>query len=354
MVKRNPSAFASSNRLAESRGLPCILFTCERGLEKSATIEFKEFLSFHLGALLKKEGLNDGLNDGLNVHEATTTSNTTTTTSNTTSTSTSNTNKLSLDDELAQLRASKGATSEVNKKKVRAYGTDIFQTGISGISLAVFRNAERTARQTVRTVTATNTASTTDTTTDTTTATDSSSNPPTKKLKTDDGPIPSATTTTTPPSQQRTIVNSVIYSIFSSLTTPSPSSPLEPRPKFVLRAVPLMVTCFLNIDEIKKSAEDVVKELVKLSEALPLKTPKTFAIQEKRRHSNKTPDRNTIISSLASIVPPSLSVDLTSPTFTIVIEIFRNMVGIGLVKDYKGLKKLNLLEANIESHHDHE
>ncbi|GMH86913.1 hypothetical protein TL16_g10690 [Triparma laevis f. inornata] len=197
--KRNPNIYANSNRLAESRGLPAILFTCERGCERRATTEFREFLRYHMDVLLSTDD-----------EDADTTS----------STSPTPTAQMSLDDELAQLRASKGATSEVtNKKKSRAYGTDIFETGITGLGLAVFRSAERTDRTEPNSTEPNSTENSAE-----------SSDPNPKRLKTDDGeaaPTPQPPPTPAP-TQERTIVNEVIYSIFSNLSSPSP--PPSPQP----------------------------------------------------------------------------------------------------------------------------
>jgi len=56
-------------------------------------------------------------------------------------------------------------------------------------------------------------------------------------------------------------------------------------------------------------------------------------------------DKDEIIKLIASKVPEgAFSVDLKSPDFTILVEIFKNTVGIGVAQEYKELKKYNLQE----------
>lgn len=127
------------------------------------------------------------------------------------------------------------------------------------------------------------------------------------------------------------------------------SENLAPTPRYVLRAIPLLVSCYFELEEIKRCAPIVVEEMERLSSLDPPAAPKkaTFGIQFKRRLSNDAPDRSSIISAVADLVPPSFSVDLSDPDYTILVEVFKNMVGIGVVKDYAGKRKLNLVELNV-------
>ena len=64
--------------------------------------------------------------------------------------------------------------------------------------------------------------------------------------------------------------------------------------------------------------------------------------------SNKTPKREEIISLVAKLFDgDKFSVNLGNPDFTVVVEILKNLVGIGFVRGYKEKKKLNLIELAV-------
>ncbi|KAJ9056099.1 THUMP domain-containing protein 1 [Entomophthora muscae] len=73
------------------------------------------------------------------------------------------------------------------------------------------------------------------------------------------------------------------------------------------------------------------------NEIAPLK----FAIAFNSRLCSQI-KKEEVISRVASLVKEPHTVDLTKPDVTIVIEIFKNICGISLVRDFHELKKYNI------------
>jgi len=62
-----------------------------------------------------------------------------------------------------------------------------------------------------------------------------------------------------------------------------------------------------------------------------------------RNHNTVT--RDDVIKSIAKCVPDGHKVDLTDPQLFILVEIFKSVCGMSVVRDYYRLKKFNVLEV---------
>lgn len=72
--------------------------------------------------------------------------------------------------------------------------------------------------------------------------------------------------------------------------------------------------------------------------------PKKFAIRPTIRGNNKF-KRDDLIKTIAEIVGPEHSVDLTNYDLTILVEVSQNLMGMSVVQsDYDKLKRYNLAE----------
>lgn len=109
----------------------------------------------------------------------------------------------------------------------------------------------------------------------------------------------------------------------------------HPRPiRFIQRIIPIQRTCSAEIAAICSSVTQLIDGLSNFS----------FGIVYKQRNSDKT-TRDEVISAVASGVSAACantSVDLGNPEIAIIIEVFKNMCGISLVRDFYKLKKLNV------------
>ena len=127
-----------------------------------------------------------------------------------------------------------------------------------------------------------------------------------------------------------------------------------PSSRFILRMIPIQITCFASIESIQTAAKELLE--LHLIPNLSKKTI-TFEIQfQKRICSNVT--REEVISSVADLLLQDdryeFKVDLTNPEYTIMIQICRTLCGICVVKDYQRFMKFNLftLRSSVASADD--
>jgi tRNA acetyltransferase TAN1 len=113
--------------------------------------------------------------------------------------------------------------------------------------------------------------------------------------------------------------------------------------KFITRFMPVQVTCFANLNDIKAAAEKLVKEQLN---DLPGDFNGTFCIVYRHRHDKGKLEREELTKEMASLVGASsegrLKVDLKSPDLVLLIEVIRNIALLSLTKDFNRFKKYNL------------
>ncbi|XP_026411856.1 uncharacterized protein LOC113307621 [Papaver somniferum] len=106
--------------------------------------------------------------------------------------------------------------------------------------------------------------------------------------------------------------------------------------RFILRVLPVEVTCYASEEEISKAIKPLISKYFPV-EATALK----FAVQYGAR-ANTGIDRMKIINAVAKSVPEPRKVDLSNPDKTIIVEICKTLCCIGVVEKYKELSKYNL------------
>ncbi|KAI3838037.1 hypothetical protein MKW98_008988 [Papaver atlanticum] len=106
--------------------------------------------------------------------------------------------------------------------------------------------------------------------------------------------------------------------------------------RFILRVLPVEVTCYASEEEISKAIKPLISKYFPV-EATALK----FAVQYGSR-ANTGIDRMKIINAVAKSVPEPHKVDLSNPDKTIIVEICKTLCCIGVVEKYKELSKYNV------------
>ncbi|MCL7045793.1 hypothetical protein MKW94_008844 [Papaver nudicaule] len=106
--------------------------------------------------------------------------------------------------------------------------------------------------------------------------------------------------------------------------------------RFILRVLPVEVTCYASEEEIAKAIKPLISKYFPV-EATAVK----FAVLYGAR-ANTGIDRMKIITAVAKSVPEPHKVDLSNPDKTIIVEICKTLCCIGVVEKYKELSKYNL------------
>jgi len=138
-----------------------------------------------------------------------------------------------------------------------------------------------------------------------------------------------------PPVDPVRLVTALVHNIQESGVTQS---------KYVHRLVPVSASCLANIPEI----QSLCRRLLKL--AFEDRDPShTFRYKiDARVRNHTTLSRLMIIQEIAKCVPEKHTVDLEDPELFILVEVFKSVCGISVVKDYYRLKKFNILEIANE------
>ncbi|KAJ0084994.1 hypothetical protein Patl1_29504 [Pistacia atlantica] len=117
----------------------------------------------------------------------------------------------------------------------------------------------------------------------------------------------------------------------------SAKSTRKPVSRFILRVLPVEVSCYASEEEIQRA----IKPLVEQYFPVETQNPQKFAVLYEAR-ANTGIDRMKIINSVAKSVPAPHKVDLSNPDKTIIVEIVKTVCMIGVVEKYKELLKCNL------------
>ncbi|KAI0324143.1 hypothetical protein GY45DRAFT_452332 [Cubamyces sp. BRFM 1775] len=118
--------------------------------------------------------------------------------------------------------------------------------------------------------------------------------------------------------------------------------------RFSQRMTPVSGSCVANISEIQSLCSRIVKA------ALAEEPNKKFTYKiELRMRNHNTLTRDKLIPELAKCVPEGHTVSLDNPELFILVEVFKSVCGISVVKDYYKLQKFNVMEiANAKNLRD--
>lgn len=115
--------------------------------------------------------------------------------------------------------------------------------------------------------------------------------------------------------------------------------------RFILRVLPVEVTCYASEEEIGKAI------LPLITKYLPAEsdTPKKFAVLYEAR-ANTGINKMKIIDIVAKSVPSPHKVDLSNPEINIVVQIVKTVCLLGVVDKYKELSKYNLRQLTSKNY----
>ncbi|KAF9036242.1 hypothetical protein BJ165DRAFT_625487 [Panaeolus papilionaceus] len=111
------------------------------------------------------------------------------------------------------------------------------------------------------------------------------------------------------------------------------------RTRYIHRLVPVSDTCVANLPEIQSLCRSVFQRFFDQHPDQKFK----YKI-ELRVRNHTTITRQTLIQHVAACVPVEHTVDLNDPEIFILVEIFKSICGVAIVKDYYKLQKFNVME----------
>ncbi|GAB4835256.1 hypothetical protein Ancab_000165 [Ancistrocladus abbreviatus] len=107
--------------------------------------------------------------------------------------------------------------------------------------------------------------------------------------------------------------------------------------RFMLRVLPVLVTCYASEEEISRAIKPTIAQYFPAEAETPVK----FSVLYDAR-ANTGIDRMKIIDAVAKSVPGPHKVDLKDPEKSIVVQIVKTVCLIGVVEKYKELAKYNM------------
>lgn len=106
------------------------------------------------------------------------------------------------------------------------------------------------------------------------------------------------------------------------------------------RLTPVSGSCTANITEIQGLCRKIFSAFFSTED-----TGRKFSYKIELRFRNHTVlSRDTLIEEVARCLPEGHTVDLDNPEIFILIEVFKSVCGMSIVKDYYKLKKFNVVE----------
>jgi len=138
-----------------------------------------------------------------------------------------------------------------------------------------------------------------------------------------------------PPVDPVRLVTTLVHKIHESGATQS---------KYVHRLIPVSGSCLANIAEIQSLCRRLFGPAFEAQDSSQMFRYKI----EARVRNHTTLSRPTIIQEIAKCVPEKYTVDLENPDLFVLVEVFKSVCGISVVKDYYRLKKFNILEIANE------
>ncbi|TFY69964.1 hypothetical protein EVG20_g2919 [Dentipellis fragilis] len=119
------------------------------------------------------------------------------------------------------------------------------------------------------------------------------------------------------------------------------------RTRYTQRLTPVTGSCVANAPEIKSLFERALKRFIAEDEE-PEKAYRYKIELRSRNHNSLT--RQQIIDTIAQCTPSTFTVDLEDPELFVLVEVFKSVCGIGIVKDYYAHQKFNVMEiANAKN-----
>ncbi|CAI2174354.1 11863_t:CDS:2 [Funneliformis geosporum] len=135
---------------------------------------------------------------------------------------------------------------------------------------------------------------------------------------------------TNPPVNPVQLVHSILTDLYNTG---------QKKTRFTMRLVPIAQTCYANMNDINRMAEEILK-------------PRFYALkddQQKIRYAvipnirhNHNVDRMELITMIAKLVGDQHIVNLDDPELVIIVDVFKSICGMSILEDYNKLKKYNI------------
>lgn len=109
------------------------------------------------------------------------------------------------------------------------------------------------------------------------------------------------------------------------------------RVKFCQRIIPIQTICAAEMDAIVKAATPLLEQTFGGEDPIPW-----GIVYESRL--NQSLDRDTVIKTLAALLPPRHPVNLSYPQVVLMLQVWRGQVGISVIRDYSLYRKFNVQE----------
>ncbi|CAG8531407.1 11976_t:CDS:2, partial [Ambispora gerdemannii] len=115
------------------------------------------------------------------------------------------------------------------------------------------------------------------------------------------------------------------------------------KSRFIQRLTPITKACYADMPEIIVLAKEVIGAHFHSQDEITKEEKKNihYSIVPRIRN-NKMIDRTQLIDTLAGIVGKQHTVNLDNPELAVLVEVFKNVCGISVVRDYLKFKKFNL------------
>ncbi|PVU95499.1 hypothetical protein BB561_001801 [Smittium simulii] len=112
--------------------------------------------------------------------------------------------------------------------------------------------------------------------------------------------------------------------------------------RFTNRIIPIQKTCKADETSIIASIQDVGAEYIDKSA-----DKVSFKVEMKVRNNDNI-NKNEIIPKIAALFGENHKVDLTSPKFVVLVEVFRGVAIISILRDYAKLRRYNIISLFSE------
>ena len=106
--------------------------------------------------------------------------------------------------------------------------------------------------------------------------------------------------------------------------------------RFLVRLIPLQVTCFAGLEEMMTAATGLLEE--HFGQGVP---NRTFMIAMKRRN-NPGFDRDAAISRLAGAIGARHTVNMKDPERVLLVEVFQSFCGLSVLENFSTLRDYNI------------
>ena len=111
------------------------------------------------------------------------------------------------------------------------------------------------------------------------------------------------------------------------------------KTRYCHRMIPLDASCYANMTDLKKTFELFISEYFSASQP-----SKTYCLLIESRF-NSSLSKDEIIRELPAMIPSIHQVKFYNPDLTVVIQIFKNICAISILKDYARFKKYNIQQC---------